>query len=151
MFGIPTVGRNPQQPPHMFLYPVTNGMNYQPQLVQDFLHQQYLQVGKIPNSWLVRYPMVGGWANPSTWRYLYSLELSRDSQPSSHSYGVSMRSATSNPPHLHSFWSTKPGSGGWEFNAGGQYMTLKQGTIIRPICAMSGVLTYMWLKLMINV
>ena len=31
------------------------------------------KVGKIPNSWLVRNPMVGGWANSSAWRYIYHI------------------------------------------------------------------------------
>ena len=34
-------GRNPKQPPGTVLKPCNNGINYQPQLVQDFFHQQY--------------------------------------------------------------------------------------------------------------
>ena len=34
-------GRNPKQPPGMYKTFVNNGRNYQPQLVQDFVHQQY--------------------------------------------------------------------------------------------------------------
>ena len=36
-------GINPRQPPGMVLKPVVHdGINYQPQLVQDFFHQQYV-------------------------------------------------------------------------------------------------------------
>ncbi len=37
-------GRNPKQPPGMYKNLVNNGINYQPQLVQDFFHQQYFQM-----------------------------------------------------------------------------------------------------------
>ena len=36
-------GRNPKQPPGMYKNPENTGINYQPQLVQDYSHQQFLQ------------------------------------------------------------------------------------------------------------
>ena len=43
-------GWNPKQPPGMYENPISNGkINYQPQLVQDFSHQQYR--GPRPNLW----------------------------------------------------------------------------------------------------
>ena len=42
------VQKFPSQPPGMVrINPVNNGKNYQPQLMQNFFHQQYVEMGLV--------------------------------------------------------------------------------------------------------